>query len=173
MTAIKRSKLEPTVINIFLELFRNCLTDTRNPSRFNKNWIRSESQVRTDTPDPNKRHIIKNSELVGYPEVIIEAFNPKTKRRTIKVGDNINVIINCELTIRVTDVGTVSNIGSLCSVIESVLESHRYDLIEDGISNLEWDNIGTGNYSSDDNDFNERQIICTFDARTDSWNSGD
>jgi len=172
MVKITRSKLESTVVNLFLDILRTNLEDTKSTPRVNKNWIRSQEQIRNDTPDPNKRQTIKNSEFVGYPEVIVEAFQSKAKQKTTYVSTNVNYENECELTIRIKDVGSVVNTGNLGSQIEDVLESKRSTFMLGGITKLEWSNINTGNYASDNNEYNERQIICTFIARTSSWQTG-
>jgi len=172
MTKFSRISLESEVINLFLSVLRDKLTDPRSPKRTNTNWIRSEMQVRKNTPDPNKRTFIKNSEFVGYPEVIVEEFKTKNQQKTIYINSNVNYEVSCELTIRILDINSVVNTGNLGSQIEYVLENYRTKFMGDGITKLEWDNIGTGSYASDDNDFNERQILVTFVARCSSWQTG-
>jgi hypothetical protein len=181
MTKITRSTLEHTVVvDIFLNSLRNRLVDPNAPTtktrRPNSSWIRSSFPVRTSntiegvTDYGTKRKIIKESEKPQYPYVIVENFNETNEAVSINVDDSVYYRVPCELTIRLTDVGDVTRISNLAGQISNVFYKHKKaDYSSKGISNLQWVVVSTPGYASDGNEFNEKQVIVTFDARIDEW----
>jgi hypothetical protein len=178
MTKITRSSIESTVINLFINTLRTYLVDPNtSTTRQNANWIRSSYQVEIGssnglTASKGSNHLIKPKEMVGFPVVIVEAFESKNTQKTIYVSTNVNYEVACELTIRLLDNNNVTRIGSLGSQIENILETYRSTFMASGITKLEWSNIPTGNYASDGSTYNERQIMVTFIARVSSWQTG-
>lgn len=177
MTKINRAKAERTIVNLFLALLRNQLTDPLSPARENINWIRASEYVRDEVipegaipVNTRKRQIIKESRKPDYPMVIVSDYTEKNEVETIKVDTDVHYLVSCELTIRIKDVGDVTRIGNLAGQISSMLKTYRQSqLLTKGISRLEWDTTPVMGYAVDDNEYNEKQILLTFRARFDEW----
>jgi len=177
MTKINRISAESTIVTNFLKLFRLYLSDPLIPVRTNTNWIRSSEMVRKDmTPEGaeplsnRKRTIVKESLKPDYPQVIVCDYNEKSARKSIKLVTGSYYQVDCELTIRIKDVGDVTRISNLAGQVSQIL--HKYyqsDIMPNGISNLDWDIVSTSGYADDDNEFNEKQVLLTFTARFNEW----
>jgi CTP:phosphocholine cytidylyltransferase-like protein len=76
--------------------------------------------------------------------------------------------VSCELTIRLLDVGDVTRISNLAGQISKALYTYRGStLMDKGISKLQWNIVSTTGYAADDNEYNEKQVLLTFNARVD------
>lgn len=182
MTTLARATIENTLIPNLLTFFRTYLSDPL--SRNNTGWIRSESQVRAGFNNNStstgvngvtvkdlsrKRGIIKESQKVGYPEVIISDLNISNVVDNF-IDGKINYIVNGTLNIRILDTGNINRIANISGQISSVLMTYKYtSLRELGLSKLEWDEISLPGYSDEDNEFREKQIELRFRARLSEW----
>lgn len=171
MTAIKRKELESVIINKFLTVLRNNLTDPLSPARANSNWVRSSVMVRAATANPQgrKRYILKQSQKPGYPQVIVSDFNDNNSKVTINKSGGRQIKVEGELTIRILDIGDVTRIGSLAGQISNTLSTRTSEFTSVGLGNLEWESISLPGYADDDNEYNEKQISLTFIARLTEW----
>lgn len=181
MTKIDRSKIEKYIVtDLFLPTLRKYLVDPNSSSvqvkRPNSSWVRSSIPVRTENSNSNardfgvKRNIVKESTKPQYPYVIIGDFNETNTAETIEVVDNVYYRVDGELTIRILDVGDVTRVSNLAGQISNILYEYKKSVfMAKGLSNLEWNIVSTPGYSADNNEFNEKQIIVTFNARIDEW----
>jgi hypothetical protein len=173
MTKINRNALESSIINSLLTILRAGLTDVYIPVRTGTNWIRSSMKVTEPSTSAEsvgrKKYIIKEASKPNFPQVIVQDFVERNVTNTF-INGKINYEVECEVTIRVLDIGGVSRIGGLASQISDLLVTKKAtDLRTAGISKLEYDVISLPGYADDDNDYNEKDISLRFTARLSEW----
>ena len=174
MSEINRSEIENSVINLFLTVLRNNLSDPISPKRNNSKWIRSQIENRA-TPEANsgrKKYIIKNAYKVGYPQVIVGEFDEDNIPATIMNGTSANYFTNCTLKIFLEDSGHAPNVlGNLHGQISNILYTEQNNSLKaGGITRLKWQIVSTFPYSNDTGDYNEKQILLNFRVMLSDWN---
>lgn len=172
MATLARATIENTLIPNLLTFFRTHLSDPL--SRNNTGWIRSESQVRAGFNNNStstgvtgvtvkdlsrKRGIIKESQKVGYPEVIIGNYTETNSHVTI--GGNYETEGTVIITIK--DTGNVNRIGNIAGQISSIIKTKSSTLkYSYGIHDLTWTSAPTDRYFDDDNEYNTKDITLDF-----------
>lgn len=177
MTKITRATAESTIIKLFLTKLRLSLVDPLSPARTNSNWIRSKVEVRKsiiptgNTDLTRKKYLIKESDKPDFPQVVVGGFRETNEPATIKLDTNVYYRVPCELTIRVLDTdGDYTRIGDLIGQISGTLyTNYSKDYQVNGISDLKWQIIPTPNWETDAGEYNEKQVLLTFNARYDEW----
>jgi hypothetical protein len=165
MTGIRICEAESKIINLFLDVLRNGMTDVRTKPRDNSSWIRSQLLVSLDTPGNINRTRVKPSMLPGFPQVIVCDYFENRELNTIRNSKyQCKFKTDLSLTIRIIDKGSSSQIGKLAGAVQKALVDNINYLRTYKISDLVFTNVPLPGYSTDDSDLNERQLLCRFKA---------
>jgi hypothetical protein len=166
MGKIDRDSLPNTIVTLFLDVFRNNLSDVCSPKRTNTKWIRSDLQynktkLNQSTSSKGKIRISKPKAHVGFPQVVVSNYQETNDEYVI----NDKMLTEGSVTVRVVDISTPQRIDSLAASIGNLLKTKKSTLISNGLSKITWDITPVNEFGFDDNMYNEKDILINFRVR--------